>query len=123
MARIQSYRQLTVWQRAMNLVEECYRISARLPACERFGLVQQVRRAAVSIPSNIAEGFNRRSRAAYLNHLSIAVGSQAELATQLELVGRLSLRPVEETVAAQDLAAEVGRLLHGLIRALEATGP
>lgn len=105
----------------MELVEECYRLAAGLPESERFGLRSQLRRAAVSIPSNIAEGFNRRSRASYLNHLSIAVGSQAEVQTQLELCTRLGMVCSDSSARAGALAEEVGRLLHGLIRALESS--
>lgn len=121
MAKIQSYSDLTAWQRAMDLAEECYRVAEELPSGERFGLASQRRRAAVSIPSNIAEGFHRRSKAAYLNYLSIAIGSQAEVETQLQLIGRLRLLSRERTATALNTAAEVGRLVHGLIRALEST--
>lgn len=103
----------------MRLVEITYRVTDALPQREQFGLTQQMRRAAVSIPSNIAEGHSRHTRAAYLNHLSMALGSQAELETQLELTVRLGmLTPlVTETCATQ--IALVGRRLHALAASLE----
>src|SRR6266511_4915364 len=72
---VRSHRDLVVWQRAIDLVECAYRISRRFPADERFGLTSQLRRAAVSVPSNIAEGHGRTPLAEYLHHLSIAKGS------------------------------------------------
>ena len=104
---------------AMKLAELCYQATARFPARETYGLASQMRRAAVSIPSNIAEGHSRKSRPAFLNHLSIALGSQGELETQVELSARLKLlqEPGREDIA--NLAGQVGRMLHGLIRSLE----
>ena len=103
----------------MKLTQTCYEWTGKFPARETYGLASQIRRAAVSIPSNIAEGHARRSLAAYLNHLSIALGSQAELETQIELSLRLKLLP--ETIAESILAkvGQVGRMLHALIRSLE----
>jgi four helix bundle protein len=80
---IQSHRDLLVWQKSMTLVTECYRLTEKFPDRERYGLSSQLQRAAVSIPANIAEGNARRSTASYLNHLSIAAGSVAELETHL----------------------------------------
>lgn len=100
----------------MQLAEQCYAVAACLPSDERFGLAQQIRRAAVSIPANIAEGHNGRTRQVFLNHLAIALGSQAEIETELELAARLLKADVQR---AQGVAAEVGRLLHGLIGTLE----
>ena len=119
MATITSYRELLVWQKAMTLAERCYSLTDSFPKEERYGLSSQIRRSAVSIPSNLAEGHNRRSRNAFTNHVSIALGSQAELETQLVLAVRLRL--VSESVAAPmiELASEVGRMLHGLSGSLE----
>ena len=116
---IKSYRDLEVWRRAMKLAELCYEGTTRFPQRETYGLVSQIRRAAVSIPSNIAEGHSRRSRQAFINHLSISLGSQSELETQVEL--SLRLRLITEEVARVILqeAEEVGRMLHGLIKRLE----
>jgi four helix bundle protein len=117
--RIVSYRDLEVWQVAMTLAEHCYALTSRFPKAEQFGLTAQIRRASVSIASNIAEGHARRTRPAYLYHLHIAAGSQAELDTQIELAHRLGFTGDSETIDARDRIASVGRLLHGLIRALE----
>jgi four helix bundle protein len=116
---IRSHRDLEVWKDAMRLVELTYQVTDALSPREQFGLSQQMRRAAVSIPSNIAEGHSRHTRAAYLNHLGIALGSQAELETQLELTVRLGMlaMPVTETCANQ--LALVGRRLHALVASLE----
>ena len=103
----------------MTLAEECYKLTAAFPHEERYGLTVQIRRAAVSIPSNLAEGHNRRSRRAFANHVGIALGSQAELETQIELAVRLQLASQDAAAPVQALAAEVGRLLHGLVRSLE----
>jgi four helix bundle protein len=81
MAAVRTYRDLVAWQKAMDLVTLIYRESAVMPDSERFGLTNQMRRSAVSIPSNIAEGHGRQSRADYLKHLRIARGSLGELAT------------------------------------------
>ena len=81
---IRSHHDLIVWQEAMELVRECYHLAERLPAMERFGIATQIRRSAVSVPANIAEGHGRRGRAEFLHHLSIAEGSLRELQTLLE---------------------------------------
>ena len=119
MATIKSYRDLEVWRLAMELAQVCYEQTAGFPSRETYGLTNQIRRAAVSIPSNIAEGHSRRTRQAFLNHLSIALGSQSEVETQIELAHRLrflSEKPAKEIL---QLAERVGRMLHALIRALE----
>ena len=102
----------------MQLAEASYQIAASLPMDDRFGLAQQIRRAAVSIPSNIAEGHNGRTRQVFLNHLAIALGSQAELETELELASRLWKVDISR---AQELVTEVGKLLHGLSSTIEQT--
>lgn len=116
---IRSHRDLDVWKDAMRLVEITYRLTEALPRSEQFGLTRQMRRASVSIPSNIAEGHSRHTRAAYLNHLGVALGSQAELETQLDLTVRLEMltATVTETCATQ--LALVGRRLHALVASLE----
>ena len=119
MARIESYKDLTAWQKAMTLAAECYRFTAVFPTEERYGLTAQIRRCAVSIPSNLAEGHNRRSRQAFANHVSIALGSQAELETQVALAVRLELSSESAATPVLALTAEVGKLLHGLVRSLE----
>jgi four helix bundle protein len=121
--KIQSYRDLEVWREAMKLAEVCYEATAAFPARETYGLASQIRRAAVSVASNIAEGHSRRTLQAYLNHLSIALGSQSELETQIELSRRLKL--VSEALAKEILvkAEQVGRMLHALMRSLEHRQP
>ena len=78
----ESFRDLKVWQQSMNLVEEIYRVTSRFPPAERFGLTSQIRRASVSISSNIGEGKRRRRQRAFLHHLDIALGSQGEVEVQ-----------------------------------------
>lgn len=115
-----SYRDLTVWQKAMDLAELVYLRSRNWPKEETYGLTSQVRRAAVSIPSNIAEGQGRDSTRAFLHHLSMARGSILELETQIMVAQRLGY--IEESVSEDLLSksAEVGRLASGLIRSMKA---
>jgi four helix bundle protein len=101
------------------LVEECYKLSRGFPREELFGLTGQLRRAAVSIPTNVAEGHSRRTRQAYANHISIALGSQAEVETLLEVAARLQMAPADALSKVIDLANTVGRILYGLHRALD----
>ena len=119
MQPIKSYRDLEVWRNAMTLAELCYKAIATYPQREIYGLASQIRRASVSIPSNIAEGHSRRTLQAYLNHLSIALGSQSELETQIELSCRLKLLPKQSADEIMKVAGQVGRMLHALIRSLE----
>lgn len=116
---IRSYRDLHVWQRGVELVEEVYKISAEFPPDERFGLTSQIRRAAVSVPSNIAEGYGRRRRAQYTHHLDIANGSLKEVETQLIIAGRLNLTTKDKCQHAWHLLQECGKMLNGLIRSLD----
>lgn len=102
----------------MELAEAVYRVTALFSPDERFGLTSQLRRAAVSVPSNIAEGFGRQSRSEYLRFLRIARGSLAELGTQIELACRVGLMQPEAQLG--DLVEENARILSALIRALEA---
>ena len=119
MPAIRSYKDLDVWKDAMTLAEICYKRTSGFPPREIYGLASQIRRAVVSIPSNIAEGHSRRTLQAYLNHLSIALGSQGELETQIELSRRLKYLTDSEAREGLDLAERVGRRLHALIRSLE----
>jgi four helix bundle protein len=119
MSNIKSYRDLEVWQKAMTLAELCYTATSNFPSRETYGLASQIRRASVSVPSNIAEGHSRRTLQAYLNHLSIALGSQSELETQIELSCRLKLMPQTAGEEILKLAGQVGRMLHALITSLE----
>ncbi len=114
-----SFRQLEVWQEAMLLVEEIYLETKRFPHDERFGLTSQIRRAAVSIPSNIGEGARRKRRKAHLNHLDIALGSQGEVEVQLEIAWRLGYSARSDYDRIQQRTARVGRMLNGLISSLQ----
>jgi len=115
---LKSYRNLDVWRRAMDLVEEVYRISKGFPAEEKFGLTGQIRRAAVSIPANIAEGYGRLHRGDYLRHLSIANGSLMELETHLIIAGRLEYVKREQAKKAWDLIRETSKMLTAIIKSL-----
>ncbi len=116
---MQGHKDLLVWQKAMDLGTVIYRITRAFPKEELYGLTSQIQRAAVSIPSNIAEGHALKQTLAYLRHLAIASGSLAELQTQLEIADRLGyLKPENRKVLGQ--ADEVGRMLAGLRRSLKA---
>ena len=116
---LKSYRNLTVWQKSMDLVVLIYQATRKLPAAERYGLYAQIRRCAVSIPSNVAEGYGRIHRGDYLHHLSIARGSLAELETQLLTTVRLEFVSREEAKPCWLLAQEVGKMLNKLIGSLD----
>ncbi len=115
---VRNYRDLKVWQRGVDLVVQCYQITELFPRGELYGLVSQIRRAAVSIPSNIAEGNGRDHLGDYLRHLSFASGSLKELETQLWIANRLDF--IDEPRLDEVLVgtAEVGRMLSGLKRKL-----
>ncbi|MBI3661963.1 MAG: four helix bundle protein [Acidobacteria bacterium] len=111
---IKSYRDLVVWQKAMDLVVESYQLAKKLPHDELYGLVSQIRRAAVSVPANIAEGHGRRRLGDYLHHLSIASGSLTELETHLLIAVRLKYLQADEIKRVWEMATEVGKMLTGL---------
>jgi len=110
------YRGLTVWQRAMELAEEVYRLTDLLPSTEKYGLSSQLQRSAASIPANIAEGYGRTHRGDYLRHLSIARGSLMEVETHLILAVRVKKLDRTEAIKAWELAQEVGKMLTQMIR-------
>lgn len=116
---IQNYRDLHVWQRAVELVEEIYRVSAHFPDDERFGLTSQIRRAAVSVPSNIAEGYGRRRTGHYIHHLDISNGSLKEVETQLIIAGRLKFIDKDNAKEAWSLLQQTGKMLTNLTRSLD----
>ena len=120
---LRSYRDLIVWQRAMELADEVYRLTSRLPAEERFALGLQLRKACCSVPANIAEGYGREFRAENLRHLSIAQGSLAELETLLMLAARAGHLGTEELLPSAQLSDEVGRMLTVLLRNLGSRRP
>src|SRR5438105_15061855 len=111
---IQSFRDLIAWQKAMELTVKVYERTKSFPKDEVFGLRQQLRRACVSIPSNIAEGHGRETRKDYLNFLAIAFGSQNEAQTQIMLSERLCFFQPEESRTLLSLATEVAKLLNAL---------
>lgn len=112
------YRGLTVWQRAMELAEEVYRLTDLLPATEKYGLSSQLQRASASIPANIAEGYGRSHRGDYLRHLSFARGSLMEVETHMILAVRVKKLEREDAVKAWELAQEVGKMLTQMIRSM-----
>lgn len=117
---IEGYKSLIAWQKAMQLVVLVYKVTDLYPARERFGLTIQSRRATVGIPSNIAEGYGRRTRADYVHFLDIARGSANELETQLLIAVSLNFITELQARPAMELALEVQRILKGLVVSLEA---
>ena len=111
MTKIKSYQDLLVWQRSMGLVESIYSVTGQLPEDERFGLVSQMRRAAVSAPSNIAEGFGRQASGEYRHHLSIARGSLLELETHIIVCQRLGFLKSEITDPLLSEITEISKML------------
>ncbi|WP_295585142.1 four helix bundle protein [uncultured Lamprocystis sp.] len=108
---VRDYRDLIVWQKSMDLVTEVYRLTRGFPREELFGLTSQVRRAAVSIPSNIAEGQARQSTAEFRRFLSIAQGSRAEVETQLLIAVRLNYSTESDVQTAVSLLTEIQKML------------
>jgi four helix bundle protein len=106
------YRSLKVWQRAMDLTLASYGVVARLPRVERYDLGSQIRRSAVSVPANIAEGYARDHLGEYLHHLAIAAGSLAELQTLLLITARLGYVDPERSGVPLSLSMETERMLH-----------
>ena len=118
MSRPKSYRDLIVWQKTMALARSAYTLTAGLPKSEAYGLLSQVRRAAVSVPSNIAEGHGRLTDLQFRHFLSNARGSLCEMQTQIELAGDLGHLDMQNVRAVLDQGAEVARLINGLISSL-----
>ncbi len=117
--KLKNYRELIAWQKAMDLVEEVYKDTKNFPREELYALTSQVRRAAVSIPSNIAEGQGRKSTSDFLRYLSIAYGSLREVETQVLIAQRLRYLEERKVGILMDLSAEIGRLLNGLMSSLQ----
>ena len=118
---IKSYRDLKVWQKAVDLAVECYRLTGRFPRSEMYGLTSQVQRSAVSIPANIAEGHGREHLGDYLHHLSTANGSLMELETHLLIAVRLTYLRSDDLKPVFLQTAEVGRMLNGLTSKLKSS--
>lgn len=115
---LESYKQLQVWQKAIELVKEVYKITEKFPKEEIYGLVSQMRRAVVSVPSNIAEGYKRRNLGEYIQFLSIADASAAELETQIIIVKDLYVKI--GFVKAESLLSEIQKMLTVMISKLNA---
>ena len=116
---LKHFKELKVWRKSYELCLKLYQLTATFPKEERFGLTSQIRRSAVSIPSNTAEGYGRKTTADYVRMLYIAYGSICELETQILLSGDLGFISIEELGLAKQDIAEVERMLMGLIRSLE----
>ncbi len=117
---IETHKDLDVWQLAVSLAEDCYRLMACFPKEELYGMTSQIRRASVSIPANIAEGFGRDQTGGYIQFSRIAQGSARELETHLILVERLKLASEVDVRPVQEKCERVSKMLRALIRALEA---
>jgi four helix bundle protein len=115
---VRSYRDLIVWQKAMELVKCIYDLVGRFPSHERYGLADQMRRSAVSIPSNIAEGQARQHTAEFRHFLYVALGSLAELETQSLIAHNVSYLTAEQVRDIEERISETRKMLHGLIKQL-----
>jgi four helix bundle protein len=113
---IQSFRDLLVWQRSMDLATTVYRLTGQFPHQEMYGLVSQMRRFAVSIPSNIAEGHGRLSIGEYRQFLGIARASNFELQTQLDIARRLGFGDESEIEQAEGLSNEIGKMIYSILQ-------
>ena len=112
------HKKLNVWSEAVDLAQQIYRVTERFPSNEQFGLTSQIRRAAVSIPSNIAEGAARQTKKEFLNFLHIAKGSLSELDTQLEIARRLEYLDQARWETLDERLEGIDRMLSGLVRSL-----
>ena len=119
MSVIKRYTDLVAWQKAMDLVQEVYQVTKTFPKEELYGLTSQLRRSAVSVPSNIAEGHCRNGRREFVHHLSIALGSLGEVETQMLIAHRLGYLDKNTVASLMDQAAEAGRVVVGLMHSLE----
>lgn len=116
---IKSYRDLRVWQAGMDLAEQCCELTKGFPKDEQFGMTSQIRRAAASVPANIAEGYGRESRGDYLKFLRVAQGSLKELETHLLLAERCRITTTRQTQPILTQCESLGKMLHTLIRRLQ----
>jgi four helix bundle protein len=116
---IRSYKDLEVWQRSMQLAEDCYRATADFPREEMYGMTAQIRRAANSIPANIAEGYGRDQTGAFVQFLRIAQGSARELETHLILAARVRLLREDVRNTLLDECERISKMLRSMIRALQ----
>ena len=114
----QSFRNLAVWQRAIELTTNVYKLTSSFPDSEKFGLTNQLRRASVSVASNIAEGYGRATRGEYIQFLGHARGSNSEVETQIVISKALGFGSKEMLQITEDLCSEVGRMLGAAMKAL-----
>lgn len=115
-----SFRGMTVWQRAIELTVAVYQLTSAFPPSERFGLTNQLRRAAVSVASNIAEGYGRSTKGEYLQFLGHARGSNSEVETQLVIARELGFDPRERIDHTEEICSEIGRMLGAIMKTLRA---
>jgi four helix bundle protein len=115
----ESFRDLAVWQRAVALSIEIYKLTAGFPAAEQFGLTSQLRRASVSVASNIAEGYGRATKGEYIQFLGHARGSASEVETQLIIAKALDFGAKETLLKTEELCSEVGRMLRAMMKTLQ----
>ena len=116
--KIRNFNDLKIWQRGIELVKMVYRVTSTLPAVEKYGIVSQMRRSAVSVPSNIAEGFMRRHNKEYKQFLYIALGSLAELETQIIISKELNFLTTENCTSTLSAIDELNKMTTGLIKCL-----
>jgi len=117
--KLKSYRDLKVWQKAMDLVVDSYKATRGFPKSELFGLASQMQRAGVSVPANVAEGRARQHTKEFIRHLSIAYGLLAELETHIQIAERLNYLESDQVDQLMKQTSEVGRMINGLKRSLE----
>lgn len=115
MTYLKSYKELIVWRKSIQLVKEIYIFTKKFPSSELYGLTSQIRRAAISIPSNIAEGYGRKSFKEYLQFVSIAYGSALELETQIFIAKELNFAIHKDYTNVESLLDEVARMLNSMI--------
>lgn len=119
-ATISSHKNLTVWQKAVDLAEDCYRVTAAFPTHEIYGLTSQIRRSAVSVAANIAEGYGRDQTGSFIQFLRVALGSVRELDTHFIIAQRVGLLTSEQSTPFAQKCEELSKMLRALIRSLEA---
>lgn len=115
MTYIKSYKELVVWQKSIGLVKEVFVLTSKFPHSELYGIVSQMRRAAVAIPSNIAEGYGRQSLKAYIQFYTISYGSALELETQIIIAKELNMAPAIDFNVTENLLVEVSKMLNAMI--------
>ena len=116
---IRSYKDLNVWKASMELVCEVYEVTRNFPDTERYALTSQMRRCAISVPSNIAEGWSRNSARSFISYLNIASGSMSELMTQLEIARRINYISAERMQALEHRGIQISKMLYMLIKKIE----